>query len=233
MLPINGKSIIEWQIGKMREIGISDIVIVTGYKAEMITFKGITYFHNPAFADTNMVETLMCAREVFDADILVSYADIMWTRKLAATVAECGYDIGVAVDESWRDYWMLRYGTIETDIETLSLSGDGRIKEIGKPVSSSTGIDFRYIGLLRFSRKGMSSTLKLYDDKKNSNESWGQSGQPFKRGYMTDLLHELIMTGVSVYPVITEGGWMEIDTAKDYETACALQEDNKLNERIF
>jgi choline kinase len=232
MLPINGKSIIEWQIGKLREIGISDIVIVTGYKAEMITFEGITYFHNPAFADTNMVETLMCAREAFDTDILVSYADIVCTRKLVAMVAGCGYDIGVAIDEGWRDYWMLRYGTTETDLETLIVSEDGKITCIGKPVSSSEGLNYRYIGLIKFSVGGISSAMELYNWKKRRNENWIQSGKPFAMGYMTDLLHELIIRGQMVYPVITRGGWLEFDTVEDYEKALHMSGSDTLSNLI-
>lgn len=232
MLPINGKPIIEWQIERLKEIGLSDIIIVTGYKAETIKFSGVTYYHNANYAATNMIETLMCAREALDTDVLISYADILYTKELARKTVDCTADIGVAVDNAWRDYWFLRYGSTEVDLETLSLSGDGRIKEIGKPVSSSDGIDSRYIGLLRFSRKGIDLALNLYDAKKNRNESWRQSGQPFNKGYMTDMLHELIMTGVSVHPVITEGGWLEFDTDSDYEMATEILNANGIN-RFF
>ena len=228
MLPINGRSIIEWQIGKIREIGISDIVIVTGYKAEMITFGGITYFHNAAYAETNMVETLMCAREALDTDILISYADVVCTRNLVSMVAGCGYDIGVAVDESWRDYWMLRYGSTEVDLETLTVSEDGKITGIGKPVNSSEGLNYRYIGLIKLSESGISSALELYDWKKHRNENWIQSGKPFAMGYMTDLLHELIIRGQTVYPVITRGGWLEFDTVEDYEKTQAMSSSDRL-----
>lgn len=229
MLTFNGKPLIEWQIDRLRDIGISDIVIVTGYKAELITFKDITYFHNPAFADTNMVETLMCAREALDADVLISYADIVYTRKLAFMITECGNDIGVAVDDEWRAYWMRRYGTTEEDLETLTVSSNGKITSIGKPVNSSEGIDYRYIGLIKFSASGISNAIKLYNRKKLRNENWIQSGKPFSMGYMTDLLHELIVDGRTVYPVVTHGGWYEFDTAEDYEKAQAMSGLDGLN----
>lgn len=229
MLPINGKSIIEWQIERLNGIGISDIIIITGYKAETIKFSGVTYYHNADYANTNMIETLMCARETLDTDVLISYGDILYTKELAKKTADCAADIGVAADSAWRDYWRLRYGSTEVDLETLSLSADGRINEIGKPVSSSAGIDLRYIGLLKFSKKGMSTALKLYDDKKNKDELWIQSGKPFKKGYMTDMLHELIIGGRTVYPVVTRGGWIEFDTVEDYEKALAMSGSDRLN----
>lgn len=227
MLPFRGKTLIEWQLERLRGIGLNDIVIVTGYKSKMINFGGATYYHNPDFAETNMVETLMCAREALDMDVLVSYADIFYTENLAKTVSESPHDIGVAVDENWREYWTLRYGNAEQDLESLALSGDGRIAEIGKPVSSSVGLDYRYIGLIKFSASGMRSAIDLYDEKKAGGEPWTQSRQPFKKGYMTDILHELIVAGVAVHPVITQGGWFEFDTADDYETVSALQSIDK------
>jgi choline kinase len=229
MLPINGKPIIEWQLERLNGIGLSDIIIITGYKAEKIKFSGVTYCHNADYSETNMIETLMCAREAFDTDILISYGDILYTKELAKKTADCAADIGVAADSAWRDYWRLRYDSTEVDIETLSLSADGRINEIGKPVSSSVGIDLRYIGLLNFSKKGMSAALRLYDDKKNRDELWIQSGKPFKKGYMTDMVHELILAGVSVYPVMTQGGWLEFDTVRDYEMASEMSNTSELN----
>ena len=228
MLPINGKPIIEWQIEKLKGIGISDISIITGYKAETIKFSEVSYYHNADYAETNMIESLMCAREVLDADVLISYGDILYTKELAKMMLNCAADIGVAADSAWRDYWLLRYDSTEVDLETLSLSADGRINEIGKPVTSSAGIDLRYIGLLKFSKKGMRAALKLYDDKKNRDEPWIQSGKPFKKGYMTDMLHELIMTGVPVHPVMTQGGWLEFDTVRDYEKASEMSNASEL-----
>ena len=228
MLPVNGKSIIEWQIERLKNIGISKIIILTGYKDETIKYSGVTYYHNPDYANTNMLETLMCAREALDTDVLICYGDILYTEELAKKMADSVVNIGVAVDSAWRNYWIFRYGSTETDLETLSLSANGEINEIGKPVSSSEGIDLRYVGLLKFSKEGMSQAIKLYDNKKSKDESWVQSGNAFRKGYMTDMLHELILSGVAVHPVITEGGWLEFDTESDYELVCNSHKENKL-----
>lgn len=217
MLAVNGKTIIERQLDTLRGIGLDDIVIVTGYQAKKISYGGVRYCHNPRFASTNMVETLMCARKEMTDDILVAYSDIIYSGVLAKTVAFSGHDIGVAVDEAWRDYWILRYGTTETDLESLTVSEENIITDIGQPVTSSTGLNHRYIGLLKFSRQGIQDMLKIYDKKRSDNSSWLQSGNPFEKGYMTDLLNEMIVRGVPVHPVVTRRGWFEIDTAEDYE----------------
>lgn len=220
MLVVDGRTVIERQLETLRSIGVADIVIVTGYQAEKIAYGGVRYYHNPSFASTNMVETLMCARDEMTEDILVAYSDIIYSRELATAVAFSGYDIGVAVDGSWRDYWMLRYGTTETDLESLAVSDEGLITDIGRPVDDSTGLNYRYIGLLKFSSRGIRDILYLYGKKRNEKSSWKQSGNPFEKGYMTDLLNEAITSGYHVRPVVTNGGWLEFDTGQDYEVGC-------------
>ncbi len=229
MLSICGKTIIERQIKLFRNIGLNEILIITGFKSELINYPNVTFFHNPHYAETNMIETLMCARDALDSDILISYSDIIYTTALAKMTMDYPGDIVVAVDEDWRDYWKFRYGTTETDLENLSLSDDGKITELGKSVSSSKGIKYRYIGLMKFSQKGIKEATKLYDKKNSKNEPWKQSGLPFRKGYMTDILNELIISGVEIRPVITHGGWLEFDTPRDLKIASSLLKSGKFD----
>ena len=66
------RSLIERQIETLRGAGIDEIVVVTGYRAEMLEFEGIQYVHNPNWATTNMVETLFCAEEYLTDEVIVS-----------------------------------------------------------------------------------------------------------------------------------------------------------------
>lgn len=232
MLSFNGKPLIKWQIEKLREIDITDINVVTGYMHEKIDFDGLTYFYNPDYASTNMVESLMCARDILNTELIVLYSDIIFTNSLVDLVANCKSDIGVAVDKSWRDYWKLRYGSTENDLETLSVE-NGKIVELGKTVDSSCGIDYRYIGIIKFSDKGIQKALEIYDNKKASNEAWMQSGKPFKQGYMTDLLNELIIKGHTVEPIISDGGWVEFDTVQDYEVMIRINKEGRIDHQFF
>lgn len=217
MLNVNGKTVIERQLEVLREIGVNDIIVVTGFQAEKIAYKGVRYYHNSLFATTNMVESLMCARAELTEDVIVAYADIVYSKDLAKAVASSPYDIGVAVDEAWRDYWMLRYGTTETDLESLSVSKDAMITDIGRPLDSSTGVNYRYIGLLKFSKRGLDNIFSVYDKRKASRSLWPQSGKPFEKGYMTDILHESIVSRFPVQAIVVKQGWVEFDTVEDYE----------------
>lgn len=218
MLEFDGKSLIERQLEVFRMSNIDQVIIATGYRKEMIKLSGVKYFHNPDFANTNMIETLFCARNEFTSDMLVVYSDIMFTENLLRSVMETEGSIVVAVDSAWRKYWEMRYGTTEHDLETLTVK-NGRIAELGRAAQSSIGIDYRYIGMIKFSERSWAPVMRLYDNKKLREEIWEASGRGFRQGYMTDLLNELIGRGVDVIPCVTEKQWLEFDTERDYEIA--------------
>lgn len=58
LVELRGKPLLEWQLIALRAAGISEIAIVTGYKRELLCNRGLHEFHNPRWADTNMVSSL-------------------------------------------------------------------------------------------------------------------------------------------------------------------------------
>lgn len=217
LLEFNGKTLIEWQLLQYRKQGIHDIAIVTGYRHELIKFPEVTYFHNPKYAETNMLESLMSARDFLTGPTIISYADIIFNTDLLRNAMAFRGEIGVSVDQGWRSYWLDRYNNTECDLESLEVQ-QGKICNIGRPVENSSGLDYRYVGLNVFSISGLMSLLACYDMKKSKQSFWPQSGKPFLMGYMTDLLSELIQSGQTVLPIINQRGWFEFDTEQDFET---------------
>lgn len=216
MLVFENKTLIEQQLETLQKAGIQDIAIATGYESDKINYKNVKYFHNKNFATTNMVETLMCAEQFLNDDILIAYSDILYTKELVELCCNSACDIGVAVDSEWKKFWKLRYGNCEFDLESLSIK-DGKIAELGKEVQSSKGLDYRYIGLIKLTKKGLDILKKVYNLKKENHSKWPQSGKSFEFGYMTDLLSEIINEGHDVLPIISKGNWLEFDTNEDYE----------------
>ena len=232
MLEFHGKPLLQWQIEALRQGGVDTISIVTGYRNDAIHFDGVRYYHNAMFACSNMVESLMCAKEALDEDIIVAYADILYSSKLIKQIVSEQGEIVVAVDVAWRAYWRMRFGTTEKDLETLTVQGD-LITSLGQEVESSEGIDYRYIGVLKFSKDIWPQVFSLYEQKQLRNEPWRSSGKSFLNGYMTDLLHELIEGKVRVKPCVTAGQWLEFDTESDYETLCQHQKAETLSKFYY
>ena len=76
-LKVDGLRLIERLIKQLREIGLMDISIVTGYKAKKFKFKDVNFFYNKEFKSTNMVYSLMKAKKKLNDDTLVVYSDII------------------------------------------------------------------------------------------------------------------------------------------------------------
>ncbi len=234
MLIFEGKTIIERQIEIYRACGITDIIIVTGFAADKITYEGVKYYHNGKYADTNMVESLLCAKNEFTDEVIVSYSDILFEESMLRKMMESKADFSCAVDDNWKVYWQKRYGKIDFDTESLAIDSNDTITELGLENPPIETISARYIGLLKFSLNGlkyiqetMESAYKEYLDK-----PWQQSGKIVQKAYMTDLLNAVIESGRTVKAVHFNNGWIEFDTNEDYENAIDWVKDGTISKII-
>ena len=206
MLPFAGKPLLQHQIETLRAGGIEDIVIVRGFEGAKIQFHGITYYNNLDWQNTNMVETLMCAREEMTEEFLVCYSDILYEPKVLETVLSTSCNVGVTVDMDFLDYWNARLDDPQSDHESLIIENN-RITELGTPNPPPEKISGRYVGLLKFSGQGIDNLKRTYQ----------QNPKQFKKAFMTDLLQAMIDTGITITPIRINRGWLEFDTNEDYE----------------
>lgn len=234
MLEFDGKTIIERHIETYRRCGISDIIVVRGFAADKITYPDVKYYENVDYADTNMVESLMAAKQEFDDDVIVSYSDILFEENMLSGMIESKEDFAVAVDDNWQEYWEARYGKVDFDTESLSLDENDNITELGLEAPKLEDIDARYIGLLKFSKKGLEKMMEILDRDYElyQDKPWKQSGKTIRKAYMTDLLQAVIESGKHVKAVKFRNGWIEFDTNEDYETAVKWLEMGILNKFI-
>ena len=221
LVDLAGTPIIDRQIAVMRGAGIKDIVIVTGYRAELLARRGITTRHNAAWESTNMVESLFCAEDAFGDDVIVAYADIVYEPRVIAALVVSPHEVSVIVDRAWHPYWAARFDDPLADAESLRLDAAGRILDIGNKVARIDEIQAQYIGLTRFRGQGVAALRVARAAWDTTRRPWMER-RPVAKAYMTDLLMELILRGISVYAVPVDGGWLEIDTPHDLELATAL-----------
>ncbi len=234
MLSFKGKTIIERQIETYKASGIDEIVIVRGFAADKINYDNIKYYTNEKYDSTNMVESLMAARAEFDDDVIVSYSDVLFEEQTLKRMMDCTFDFACAVDDNWKGYWQKRYGTIDFDTESLSIDENDNITELGLENPELDSIDARYIGLLKFSKKGLSIIAETMEAAYRDFEDkpWQHSGKTVRKAYMTDLLNALIEAGREVKAIHFKNGWIEFDTNEDYENAVKWAADGSLAEVI-
>lgn len=234
MLDFNGKTVIERQIELYRSVGIKDIIIVRGYKHEKIKFPNIKYFLNENYETTNMVSSLFCAKEEFNSDIIVSYSDILFEKKMLSELINNKENVSILVDDNWREYWVKRYGSDKFDVEELKINSQGFVKSIGTEVKNLNEIDSRYIGLLKFGKNAIKRIYNFYNYNIEHKHQFLLNGKikSLTQFSMTDFLSVLITKGFEVYAIRYNNGWLEFDTDTDYEKALNWQKDGTINQFI-
>lgn len=232
LLPFAGRRLVDWQISALRSNGIADIGIVGGYKVEALADLGLQIWENARWHETNMVYSLLRAREVLESgvDIIVSYGDIVYEPRVLAALLATEGDIAVVVDRNWEALWTLRHEDPLGDAESLKMSPEGRLLEIGRKIDSLAEAEAQYIGLIRLSAEGARRLVNFYDAAAPDG-AW-LMGRTRETCYMTDLLRGMIEAGDVLVAAPVDGGWLEFDTGEDIEAYKRLLADGGLD-RFF
>jgi choline kinase len=219
LVEVNGRSILERQVDAYRAAGVDDIVIVRGYMREKIQVPGARYFENDEFSKNNILVSLFYAEPAMDDGFLFSYSDIVFRPEVVKRVIDTEGDYALVIDRRWHEAYVGRQHHPVEQGEVARVDED-RVKLVGKktmPPEQATG---EFIGLARFSKRGVERMKARYHERKNS-----LSGKPYGRAprfevaYLTDLLNDLIESGEIMRPAFIDGGWREIDTVEDLERA--------------
>ena len=220
MVEIDGVSLIDRQLEVLKSEGIGDIVIIGGYKSEMLKRGDIKLKVNDRYFETNMVWTLFSAEEELEGDIIVSYGDIVYSKNILKALIKSKADIAVTIDKKWEGYWRERNENPLDDAETLKLRKDGTISEIGQKPSSLEEIEGQYMGLMKFSSEGVRQIKSAFH---SALESGKLLGKEVENSYMTDLLQSIVNIGGKVASVQIDEDWVEVDTVEDLHAPITLE----------
>lgn len=106
LLPINDQTILDYQISPLRDCGINDIYVVTGYRADKITThlgdRCQTIF-NARYQDTNSIYSLWLAREFIDGeDFILLNGDVVADEALIFDLVACPAPCAALIDNKKR-----------------------------------------------------------------------------------------------------------------------------------
>lgn len=226
MVKVNGTSIIERQLATMYSCGIKqeNITVIAGYKNEVLkaALKGtsIQVIVNEEYETTNMVCSLMCARNLMEQeeDILVSYGDIIYSKGVLKKILDSLEDISVVVDDGWYEYWSRRNENPLDDAETLMFDENDYLTEIGQKTTVLEKVQSQYIGLMRFRGLGLKAVLDICSEAKKRSEEgralW-RTERGYTKMYMTDLLQGMIDEHYKLKALHIQREWFEIDDCDD------------------
>ena len=225
LMPLAGSTLLDWQLDAAQRCGLSERLVVRGYKGSLIERADLDCLDNPAWASTNMVATLWCAEARFGEDLIVAYGDIAYEARVLRALLDSPADISIVVDTGWLGYWQRRFQNPLDDAESLSLDATGRITSIGQPLRRLEDADAQYVGLMRFKGLGLTALKEVQAAGAHSAATGGHPfglSTRFENLYMTDLLQAMIEAGHDLMAVPVDRGWVELDSEDDYDLAKSL-----------
>jgi len=208
LVELNGETLLEKQLKALRAAGITEIGIVTGYKQEMLKKYGLVEFHNPLWAESQMVCSLACASDWLEnAPCIVSYSDIFYEPSAVRLLIGSDGDLAITYDPYWLKLWTERFGDPLLDAETFKLNNDGSLEDIGNKPKTVEEVQGQYMGLLKFTPAGWN---KIQDIRSNMEE------HDLKTVHMTGIMQILIKKfNFSIIANKYLGAWGEVDSRDD------------------
>ena len=221
LLDINGKSILERQISLLREHGVNEIFVITGYKREKHVLKDIEYIFNPRYAETEQLASMMVARTKISDDVLVIFGDIVFDEQILQQILVSNDDIGIAIDLDWEKSYNERPDNPKSLADKV-LIYQKKIQQISAKITSLS-IKNQQIGeflrVIKLSRRGSKIMVQKYQELERSHKGKFHDASSLEKAKLVDILQELIDSKIEIYPIPITGKWCEIDTPKDLERA--------------
>lgn len=205
LVMVNGKPILVKQIENLIENGITDITIISGYKAEILQerihsqFPKVQIINNVDYASTNNMYSAYLAREVMDGqDFIMMNADVFYDSSVIEKLLAFDADNAIVTD----------IGTyIEESMKVIEVNN--RLLKISKTITSDEALGVS-IDVYKFSTEAGSAFFKkcaeYIEDKKELN-MWSEIA-------LNDILPKVEFRAC---PLV--GRWFEIDNHEDLMAA--------------
>ena len=215
LLELSGRTLLEWQLDALYEAGIEDMIVVTGFRSDLveavIAARGdergrITTVFNPFYHVADNLGSVWMAREAFGRDCLLLNGDTLVPPALVERlIAAPDSPVCVAVDE--KDSY---------DADDMKVLRDGdRLVRIDKGLAAG-GYNAESIGLLRFIGEGRIAFLDAVERIMRTSEGTAQ--------FYLRVIDRLADTGIVATCSVAGLEWAEVDYPADYEAAQRLAE---------
>ena len=208
LVPIAGRTILEWQVRSLAAAGVRDITVVTGFCADAVDAMLMTTnvpaevrtLYNPFYTVADNIGSCWAAKDLIGEDTLLLNGDTLFEPAIARRVLETAEaPISVTVD---------RKDTYDSDDMKIRRDGD-RLVAIGKTLELP--VDGESIGMIRFQGEGGARFVEAM-------RSALKEEATLKRWYLS-IIDELAQEG-GVGLVSIEGhSWSEIDFLRDLPIA--------------
>jgi len=218
MLEINGRTLLQHQIEALKGTGIDRIVLIKGYKKEMINYPDLVYYINDNYKNNNILHSLFYAEKEMNNAFIAAYSDIFYTKDIVERLLASKGDISIVVDIDWRGYYEGRTDHPIEEAENVIFDADNNVVKIGKILPDKDAVHGEFIGMMKCSKKGAVVFRKYFNRLKQLYKGkLFQGARVFEKAYLTDIFQDMADCDVKINCVIIEKGWAEVDTVQDYK----------------
>jgi len=220
LIKINNNSIIGTQLDLFKNKNFNDIIIITGPNADKFDFKDVTYINDKNHKKHDVLGSLMTAKFQMNDEIITTYSDIVFDEKILNSIIKFTGDFGIAVDLNWKTKYVNRDQHPINEADNVLIE-NGMILEIRKNITKCEDgqIICEFLGLMKLSKNGTKIFKDKYFELIKSHNGKFHNAPSLERAYLTDMLQELINSGIQISPIFVNGNWCEIDTPQDLEIA--------------
>ena len=196
LIQFENTSLIEYQIECLRESGIKNVFVVTGFESEKIRCKlgnQVNYIHNSEFATTNNIHSILKARDFMKSDFICIYGDLFFHKNILKKCVNSKNEMALMIEEDLRDE------TAKVKIEK------NKIILVNKNIDFKNA-DGNFIGMMKCSKYYKEDFFQAIEDLANTNS----------QAYYTIGIEKMIKDGKRVNFETTHGlPWIDIDTHED------------------
>ena len=189
-------SLIEYQVECLRESGIKNVFVVTGFESEKIRCKlgnQVNYIHNSEFATTNNIHSILKAKDFMKSDFICIYGDLFFHKNILKKCVNSKNEMALMIEEDLRDE------TTKVKIEK------NKIILVNKNIDFKNA-DGNFIGMMKCSKYYKEDFFQAIEDLANTNS----------QAYYTIGIEKMIKDGKRVNFETTDGlPWIDIDTHED------------------
>ncbi len=214
MLSIGGKTLLRRLVDEFKKQGINRTTVVAGYKAEAIDTGGVKLCINNEYETTGELNSLLCAREDFNDNMVITYGDLLFRSYVLQDLLNAPGEIVIVVDSADNrrisgspDYVYCSdpddRSLFSQDINLVHIS-ENQATDIGKPSG-------RWIGMLHVQGAGRAWLETALDELQEQNN--------FASLTLPDLLNHLVSKGHPVKVHYIHGHWLDVNTIEDIDRA--------------
>jgi L-glutamine-phosphate cytidylyltransferase len=221
LIPVNGKTIFERQKNALKNNGILDLIVITGSENK---FKDtdVKYISDNENEKHDILGSLMVAKEHLKGELIISYSDIIFQEKIIEQLTNTKGDIVIAVDLNWKKLYEGRTDHPISEAENVLCNNKNEIIQIKKNINNNKEKIGEFLGLIKLTEKGSKVFLEMINDLQKNHIGKFHNAISLEKGYLTDMIQEMIDSSVKVIPSFVSGTWCEIDTKQDLDKANKL-----------